>query len=90
MKTICSQSTILVKECGENITKHIDRGILLLSIVKMAPLPPKSSPSKTIAKLTAENHIVLPQSIADEIEPNKYFDVKVEDGKIILTPVTIL
>ena len=46
-------------------------------------------PSKTIAKLTAENHIVLPQSIADEIEPNKYFDVKVEDGKIILTPVTI-
>jgi hypothetical protein len=44
---------------------------------------------KAIAKLTAENYIVLPQSIADEIEPNQYFDVKVEDGKIILTPVTI-
>ncbi len=45
--------------------------------------------SKIIAKLTAENHIVLPQSIADEIEPNQYFDINVEDGKIILTPVTI-
>jgi hypothetical protein len=47
-------------------------------------------PARMIAKLTAENHIALPQSIADEIEPNKYFDVKVEDGKIILTPVTVL
>ena len=46
-------------------------------------------PSRMIAKLTAENQISLPQSIADEIEPNKYFDVKIEDGKIILTPVTI-
>ena len=45
--------------------------------------------SRIIAKLTAENQIVLPQSIADEIEPNQYFDVHVEDGKIILTPVTI-
>jgi hypothetical protein len=45
--------------------------------------------SMTIAKLTAENYIALPQSIADQIEPNKYFDVKVEDGKIILTPVNI-
>jgi hypothetical protein len=44
---------------------------------------------KTIAKLTAENQIVLPQIITDEIEPNQSFDVKVEDGKIILTPVTI-
>ena len=47
------------------------------------------SPSRTIAKLTAENHLVLPQIITDAIEPNKCFDVKVEDGKIILTPVTI-
>jgi hypothetical protein len=46
-------------------------------------------PSRTIAKLTAENHIALPQSIINAIEPNKCFDVKVEDGKIILTPVTI-
>jgi len=44
---------------------------------------------RTIAKLTAEKHIILPQSIANEIEPNQYFDVDVEDGKIILTPVTI-
>jgi hypothetical protein len=47
-------------------------------------------PSRTIAQLTAENYIALPQSIIDEIKPNKSFDVKVEDGKIILTPVTIL
>jgi hypothetical protein len=46
-------------------------------------------PSRTIAQLTAENYIALPQSIIDEIEPNKSFDVKVEDGKIILTPVSI-
>jgi hypothetical protein len=46
--------------------------------------------SRTIANLTTENYIVLPQSIIDEIEPNKYFEVKVEDGKIILTPVTVL
>jgi hypothetical protein len=46
-------------------------------------------PLGTIANLTTENHIALPQSIIDEIEPNKYFDVKVEDGKIILTPVNI-
>jgi hypothetical protein len=46
--------------------------------------------SGTIAKLTAENQITLPQSVANEIEPNQYFDVKVEDGKIILTPVNIL
>jgi hypothetical protein len=46
-------------------------------------------PSRTIAQLTAENLIALPQSVTDEIEPNQYFDVKVEDGKIILTPVNI-
>ena len=45
--------------------------------------------SRMIDKLTDENQISLPQSIADEIEPYKYFDVKVEDGKIILTPVTV-
>jgi hypothetical protein len=43
----------------------------------------------SIAQLTAENYIALPQSIIDEIEPNKSFDVKVDDGKIILTPVSI-
>jgi hypothetical protein len=43
--------------------------------------------SRTIANLTTENYIALPQSILDEIEPNQYFDVKVENGKIILTPM---
>jgi uncharacterized protein len=46
-------------------------------------------PSRIITNLTAENYIALPQNIIDEIEPTKSFDVKVEDGKIILTPVSI-
>ena len=34
--------------------------------------------SRMIAKLTAENHIALLQSIADEIEHNKYVDISAE------------
>jgi hypothetical protein len=50
-----------------------------------------------LAKLTAKNQLTLPKSITNEIfhqngianEPSEYFDVKVENGKIILTPVKI-
>lgn len=50
-----------------------------------------------LAKLTAKNQLTLPKSITNEIfhrngianEPSEYFDVKVENGKIILTPVRI-
>ena len=40
-----------------------------------------------LAKLTAKNQLILPKSIINEIEPTEYFDVKVENGQIILTPV---
>lgn len=50
-----------------------------------------------LAKLTAKNQLTLPKSITNQIfqeqggsgEPTEYFDVKVEHGQIILTPVKI-
>jgi hypothetical protein len=42
-----------------------------------------------LAKLTAKNQLTLPKSITNEIEPTEYFDVKVQDGQIILSPVKI-
>ena len=42
-----------------------------------------------IAKLTAKNQLTLPKSITNEIGETEYFDVKVECGQIILTPVRI-
>jgi hypothetical protein len=42
-----------------------------------------------LAKLTALNQLTLPKSITREVEDAEYFDVKVEGGQIILTPVKI-
>lgn len=42
-----------------------------------------------LAKLTSKNQLTLPKSIIKEIETTEYFDVKVENGQIILTPVKI-
>lgn len=42
-----------------------------------------------LAKLTAKNQLTLPKSITNEIDPTEYFDVKVENGQIILTPIKI-
>jgi hypothetical protein len=42
-----------------------------------------------LAKLTAKNQLTLPKSITNEIEPTEYFDVKVQNGQIILSPVKI-
>jgi hypothetical protein len=42
-----------------------------------------------LAKLTAKNQLTLPKSITNGIEPTEYFDVKVEAGQIVLTPVKI-
>lgn len=42
-----------------------------------------------LAKLTAENQGVLPQSVTQAIGPVEYFEVTVKDGQIILTPVHI-
>jgi bifunctional DNA-binding transcriptional regulator/antitoxin component of YhaV-PrlF toxin-antitoxin module len=40
-----------------------------------------------LAKLTSKNQLTLPKSITRAIGAVEYFDVKVEDGQIILTPV---
>ncbi len=42
-----------------------------------------------LAKLTAKNQLTLPKSITREIGDAEYFEVTVEDGQIILTPVKI-
>ncbi len=39
------------------------------------------------AKLTDKNQLTLPQSVAQAIGDVEYFDVKLEAGQIILTPV---
>jgi hypothetical protein len=44
---------------------------------------------KVLAKLTAKNQLTLPKSVTNEVAPTEYFDIKVENGQIILTPVTI-
>jgi hypothetical protein len=42
-----------------------------------------------IAKLTSKNQLTLPKSVTNEIAATEYFDIKVEHGQIILTPVKI-
>ncbi len=42
-----------------------------------------------LAKLTSKNQLTLPKSITREIGEAEYFEVKVQDGQIILTPVKI-
>ena len=42
-----------------------------------------------LAKLTAKNQLTLPKSITRAISDAEYFEVKVEGGQIILTPVKI-
>ena len=42
-----------------------------------------------LAKLTSKNQLTLPKSITKAIGDTEYFDVKVEGGQIILTPVKI-
>ena len=42
-----------------------------------------------LAKLTAKNQLTLPKAVTKAIGPAEYFDVKAQDGQIILTPVRI-
>jgi antitoxin component of MazEF toxin-antitoxin module len=42
-----------------------------------------------LAKLTAKNQLTLPKSVTQAIEATDYFEVTVENGQIILTPVKI-
>ena len=42
-----------------------------------------------LAKLTSKNQLTLPKSITRAFGDSEYFDVKVEGGQVILTPVKI-
>lgn len=42
-----------------------------------------------LAKLTSKNQITLPKAIVSEVDAAEYFDVAVENGRIVLTPVRI-
>jgi len=41
-----------------------------------------------LVKKTSRNRIILPQEIIENFPQTEYFEVKVEDGKIVLTPVS--
>jgi antitoxin component of MazEF toxin-antitoxin module len=42
-----------------------------------------------LVKLTSKNQLTLPKSITKEVRESEYFEIKVEGGQIILTPVKI-
>jgi len=40
-----------------------------------------------LAKLTSKNQITLPKAAISRVDATEYFDVTVDNGRIILTPV---
>ncbi|MCZ7600106.1 MAG: AbrB/MazE/SpoVT family DNA-binding domain-containing protein [Gammaproteobacteria bacterium] len=42
-----------------------------------------------LAKLTSKNQITLPKAVVSSVDVAEYFDVTVENGRIILTPVRV-
>jgi hypothetical protein len=42
-----------------------------------------------LAKLTTKNQVTLPKAVTNAVGPAEYFDVQVNGGQIILTPVRI-
>lgn len=42
-----------------------------------------------LAKLTAKNQITLPKAVVSAVDAADYFEVQVENGRIVLTPVRI-
>ncbi|CAB5668689.1 Uncharacterised protein [Delftia tsuruhatensis] len=42
-----------------------------------------------LAKLTSKNQITLPKAVVAEVEAAEYFEVAVENGRIVLTPVHV-
>lgn len=42
-----------------------------------------------LAKLTSKNQITLPKVAVSSVEAAEYFDVTVENGRIVLTPVRV-
>lgn len=42
-----------------------------------------------LAKLTSKNQVTLPKAIVDSVEVTDYFEVTVDRGRIVLTPVRV-
>lgn len=42
-----------------------------------------------LAKLTSKNQITLPKAAVSSVDAAEYFDVTVENGRIVLTPVRL-
>lgn len=42
-----------------------------------------------LAKLTSKNQITLPKSIVQLVEKTQYFEVQIENGRIMLTPMRV-
>ena len=42
-----------------------------------------------LAKLTSKNQLTLPKALMRQIGKVEYFDVQAEEGKIVLTPMTL-
>lgn len=42
-----------------------------------------------LAKLTSKNQITLPKAVVSEVAAAEYFEVTVENGRIVLTPLRI-
>jgi len=42
-----------------------------------------------LAKRTAKNQITLPKALVEAAGNSDYYDVTVEDGRIVLTPVRV-
>jgi antitoxin component of MazEF toxin-antitoxin module len=42
-----------------------------------------------LAKLASKNQLTLPKSITQAIGQSEYFEIKVENGQIILIPIKI-
>lgn len=42
-----------------------------------------------LAKLASKNQVTLPKAVVSSVDVAEYFDVTVENGRIILTPVRI-
>jgi len=40
-----------------------------------------------LAKLTAKNQVTLPKAAVSAVDSSTHFEVTVEDGRIVLTPV---
>jgi hypothetical protein len=42
-----------------------------------------------LAKRTSKNQITLPKAIVGRVAKSEYFDVTIEQGRVVLTPIAI-